>query len=63
MIPSLDYYRPPAHFNCATGGSLYLEPVATGLLFVLEDFGGIEDGDWGGVPGGELGWVAADDCY
>ena len=40
-----------------------LEPEATGLLFVLEDFGGVEFGDWGGVPGGEFGWVSSDDCY
>ena len=40
-----------------------LEPEATGLLFVLEDFGGVEGGDWGAVPGGELCRVAADDVY
>jgi len=27
----------------------------------LEDFGGVEGGDWGGVPGGELCWMFADD--
>ena len=40
-----------------------LEPEAAGFLLVLEDFGGVEGGDCGAVPGGELGWVAADDCY
>ena len=40
-----------------------LEPEAAGLLLVLEDLGGVELGDGGGLPGGELGWVASDDCY
>ena len=38
-----------------------IEPEATGLLFVFEDFGGVECGDFGRVPGGELCRVAADD--
>lgn len=40
-----------------------LEPEATGLLFVLEDLRGVEFGDGGTVPGGELCRVAADDVY
>ena len=40
-----------------------LEPEAAGLLFVFEDFWGVELGDWGAVPGGELGWVGTDDVY
>ena len=40
-----------------------LEPEAAGLLLVLEDFGCVEFGDLGALPGGELSRVSADDCY
>ena len=38
-----------------------LEPISGGFFFVLEDFWGVELGNVGGVPGGELCRVAADD--
>lgn len=38
-----------------------LKPISGGVFFVLEDFGGVEIGDWGGVPGGEIIGALTDD--
>lgn len=38
-----------------------LEPESAELLFVFEDFGGVEGGYFGGVPGGEYFFVVAYD--
>ena len=41
----------------------YLEPVTARLLFVLEDFWGVESCHRGTVPGGEKLFVLTDDVH